>query len=198
MSPGSVTRNDRFPQSGAQGTQRANNPHLGQVWILCIQRNSVDRKQQLCNMIWTGPWQQEILPTLFTGPRPWTQQGGFQQYAGPYQLSHVLAGFPIPYLSSQNGSVSKTAIVIHSKKPRPDSKARTLKGQHQPNIWLRSRWKILSYWRTALGGFQKAPACRLLESFNREKNPKILSGVAPKFISSKMMGSGQQSCSLQI
>lgn len=27
-------------------------------------------------------------------------QGGFLKCAGPYQLSHVLAGFPIPYLKS--------------------------------------------------------------------------------------------------
>lgn len=58
----------------------------------------------------------ESLPLPLTGYRPLDSQGGCQQCAGPYQLSHVLAGFPTPYLSSQNGSISKTAFVIHSKK----------------------------------------------------------------------------------
>lgn len=58
----------------------------------------------------------ESLPLPLTGHRPLDWQSGFQQYAGPYQLSHVLAGFLNPYLSSPNGNVSKTAFVIHSKK----------------------------------------------------------------------------------
>lgn len=62
------------------------------------------------------PLAMESLPLPLTGHRPLDLEGGCQQSAGPYQLSHVLAAFPIPYLSSQNGSVSKTAFVIHSKK----------------------------------------------------------------------------------
>lgn len=45
-------------------------------------------------------------------------------------------------ISSQNGNISKTAIVIHSKKPRPESKTKTLKGQRQSETWQRPRWEI--------------------------------------------------------
>lgn len=74
-------------------------------------RNSVVRKWQLCNMTWTGPWQRKVYLCLSLVTGPW----GFQQCASPYQFSHVLAGFPVPYLSSQRRSASKTAMVIHSK-----------------------------------------------------------------------------------
>lgn len=43
----------------------------------------------------------ENLLLAVTGRRPMGWQGGFLQCAGPYQLSHVLAGFPIPYLKSE-------------------------------------------------------------------------------------------------
>ena len=93
-------------------TPRATNPHVRKVCVLATQRNSWSSNCVTCS--------EQALGNKVYSASHWSQalnwQGSFQQCAGPYQFSHMLAGFPIPYLSSQNRSVSKTAIVIHSKK----------------------------------------------------------------------------------
>lgn len=52
-------------------------------------------KQQLCNMIWTGPWQVSLSLSLGTN------QLSAWQGAGSYQLSHTLASFPISLSKSE-------------------------------------------------------------------------------------------------
>ena len=102
----------------------------------------------------------------------WSQalnwQGSFKQCAGPYHLSHMLAGFPIPYLSSQDRSVSKTAVVIHSKKAmtwqRSQDSKRPAPTKHLAQVWVGDSQQL----KGALGDFRKPQPAECLNHSTRE------------------------------
>lgn len=113
-------------------------------------------------MIWTSPWQWKIYFWLSLVAGPWAGRVASCSVLVP--ISSPMCWQDSPFLiSSQNGSVSKTAIVIHRKKPWPDSKASALRGQCQPNTQLRSRGEISQQLNNGTRGFQDAPACWVLE-----------------------------------
>ena len=142
-----------------------------------------------------GSWLSKVTLPL-TGPRPWTGRVASSSVLVP--ISSPICWQDSLFLISQVriGAFPRQLSSFTAKKPWPDSEARTLKGQHQPNTWLRSEWEILSNWREHWGILENPS---LLSAWIIQQGNKIqilFSGVNPKLISFKMVRSGKQSSSL--